>query len=283
MTLYYKISDFQMIGCIYLITNTENGKKYVGQHNKPDPSTRFKQHIKSAIKDQSHFLLHNSIRKYGAENFKIETLCTCPWDSLDNMEGYYAEQYESYIWDANPGYNMILCGVNGGKNREETFAKIGAYQKGRKKSPEHIAKIAASNKGQIHSPERRLKNSIAQTGKKLSEETIAKMVLATTGKPKSPEHCAAMSQARIGKKRSEETIAQIHKTLEENGTSRKGVAQSDEVRAKRAEAMQNPETRKKISDSLKGKVQSEDTKAKRSASMKATLAAKRAAKAIELV
>jgi uncharacterized protein YneF (UPF0154 family) len=234
------------------------------------------------MKSNSLFLLHNSIRKYGPENFKIEILCICPWESLDSLEAYYAEQYETYMWDNMPGYNMVLCGVNGGENRKATFDKIGNAHKGRKKSPEHIAKIVASNKGQKRSPEACLKNSIAQKGKKLSEETIAKMIKSKTGKPLTEDHCKAMSKARKGKKLSEETIAKIHKALEENGTSRKGIPQTAEVRLKRAEAMQNEETRKKISESLKGKVQSEETRAKRAATMKATLAAKKAKQVEEI-
>ena len=117
-------------GCIYLITNIHNGKRYVGQHYNSKPDRRFYQHCHSANKGKSTTcILANAIRKNGVESFKLETLGIFPIDSLDNMECYYAEQFGTYMWDEpNPGYNMIWCGcvgrMRGIKPSQETRDKM---------------------------------------------------------------------------------------------------------------------------------------------------------------
>ena len=58
---------------IYLITNTVNGKKYVGQHCGTTDS-RWKQHLQAALKLEDPKPLYASMRKYGIENFKYEVL-----------------------------------------------------------------------------------------------------------------------------------------------------------------------------------------------------------------
>ena len=82
-----------MKGCVYLITCSANGKKYVGLHGKPDPQKRWRGHVNDA-KGGSKLILHNAIRLYGEENFTIETLCVCSHDALPRLEEYYAEQLE---------------------------------------------------------------------------------------------------------------------------------------------------------------------------------------------
>ena len=94
-------------GSIYLITCRDNGKRYVGQ-TICNIAERFKQHVRSA-KRNSKCIFHNAIRKYGADSFQIELLCKAPVCALTNMEGYWAEQLETYIWDSPGGYNSIWC------------------------------------------------------------------------------------------------------------------------------------------------------------------------------
>jgi hypothetical protein len=48
--------------------------------------------------------------KHGRESFKFETLCVVPRNRLNDMECYWAEQLETYIWDNPGGYNMVWCG-----------------------------------------------------------------------------------------------------------------------------------------------------------------------------
>ena len=93
-------------GCIYLIRCLESGKRYVGQYVYPDPKGRWTAHIRNA-KNGCKYLLHKAIRKYGPEAFTIETLCICPVSSLGVMESYYAEQFETYVWD-----KLILARVS---------------------------------------------------------------------------------------------------------------------------------------------------------------------------
>jgi len=143
------------LGCIYLITNTINNKKYIGLHNNPDPIKRYKQHWNSA-KRGTYYSLYIDMREFGESNFKIDTLYIGPLHSLPRMEEYYAEQYETYTWDFPSGYNMVWCGDT--------------PQFGRKLSDEHKQKLLDSHKGRKHSDETREKISLAHKGRKFSEE-----------------------------------------------------------------------------------------------------------------
>jgi group I intron endonuclease len=106
-----------MQGCIYLITNLVNGKKYVGQSSNPNSKDRFKTHIYDYKKLNRKTPLYEAMREFGKNNFICETLCVCRWESLNNLEAYYAEQYGTYVWDDNPGYNLKLCGISGNPYR----------------------------------------------------------------------------------------------------------------------------------------------------------------------
>jgi group I intron endonuclease len=97
-------------GCIYLITNIINNKGYIGQSRYEDPLKRYNEHWYSALNRKTKGLLYNAMRKYGKDNFKFELLCICPRISLNNMESYWAEQLETYMWDNPGGYNMVWCG-----------------------------------------------------------------------------------------------------------------------------------------------------------------------------
>ena len=83
-----------MNGYIYKITNTINGKAYIGWSEKP--SRRFNNH-RSA--DGSCPLLHKAIKKYGTHNFKFEVLCE---DQLEK-EDYYIQSHNTMVPN---GYNL---------------------------------------------------------------------------------------------------------------------------------------------------------------------------------
>lgn len=93
---------------IYKITNTINGKSYIGQTIKPI-SARWYFHIYDAMNKVDDLYFHRAIRKYGAENFIVEEIEECRQDELNSREMYWIKYFDTF----NNGYNLTLGG--GGK------------------------------------------------------------------------------------------------------------------------------------------------------------------------
>lgn len=224
-----------MSGCIYLITNTQTGDKYVGQFKSSNPEKRFKEHIRSSQKGCS-YLIHRAMRKYGYDSFKVEVLCVCNYNCLNNLEAYYAEIYGTYIWDIPGGYNMVWCGG-------ASFARIGM------KMPENVKQaLRKSRIGTTHTTESKSKMSNALRGRVLSPESIKKGALARIGRKFTDESKLKMSIKAKGRIISQEQRAKIGATL----TGRPGHKKTVEERKQISERMKGyvftPEIRKKISD-----------------------------------
>lgn len=99
---------------IYLITNLINNKKYVGQTKKSKGYIRrFNSHIKSSYsnrQDRKLTYLHQSIKYYGEENFKVELIeDNIPEEEIDAREIFWIDYYKTY-YIYNKGYNMTLGG-----------------------------------------------------------------------------------------------------------------------------------------------------------------------------
>ena len=96
---------------IYKITNQINNKVYIGETIR-GIETRWTEHKRRAhSKEGDHgYYYHIScaIRKYGEENFIIETLEECPDEIRFEREMYYIEYFDST--DPNNGYNAVLGG-----------------------------------------------------------------------------------------------------------------------------------------------------------------------------
>lgn len=93
---------------IYKVTNTLNGKIYIGK-TKQSLSKRKARHYESANhKSDTNF--HSALRKYPKEVFlwEIEMECTDE-NELNESEMYFINKYDTY----KTGYNMTLGG-NGG-------------------------------------------------------------------------------------------------------------------------------------------------------------------------
>lgn len=89
---------------IYLITNILNGKKYVGK-TKYSLAHRFSQHCNNAYYNT---YIHNAIKKYGKENFKIEELCRCDDSRWAELEKFYIKQLHTHYTEG--GYNISWGG-----------------------------------------------------------------------------------------------------------------------------------------------------------------------------
>ena len=124
-----KEEQHKVVGEIYKITNTTNGKLYIGQtrshrlnHNKYRPFgylARFKDHIHEAHsnkKNQSRYL-NSAILKYGIDNFTCEKILSCEVSELDVQEERFISEYNSKYPN---GYNL----TNGGKGFTDVDGKF---------------------------------------------------------------------------------------------------------------------------------------------------------------
>lgn len=99
------------MGIIYKITNIINNKIYIGQTN--DLKRRWIRH-RLVAKNGDTRPLYNSIRKYGIENFKIESIeSNLPLKKLDEREQYWIYILKSD--DLNIGYNLTNGGGMGSR------------------------------------------------------------------------------------------------------------------------------------------------------------------------
>jgi group I intron endonuclease len=100
-------------GYIYLITNLVNGKKYVGQ-TLMTVYARWQKHCSFARTHPNATGIDGAIRKYGEDNFSIETIKECPVSELDKWEIYYIQYYNTYQGNnSDLGYNITLGGQSG--------------------------------------------------------------------------------------------------------------------------------------------------------------------------
>lgn len=196
---------------VYLITNTVNGKRYIGQTKQ----TLQKRWIMHVNKNHCRYL-YNAIHKYGRENFLMEPLCEIPTRELANdFEIEYIKRYRTMFPN---GYNIQPGGDDrpeltveqkkaiserhkgnkyclGKVTSEETKRKLSDINKGKVLTEEHKAKIAASHIGIGHTEESKRKMSLSRTGKVLSVEHVAKIAAANRGKKRSAETVQRMVDA----------------------------------------------------------------------------------------
>ena len=179
---------------IYKITNSINGKFYIGSASKF--SARWdvhKHHLRYNKHDNEH--LQNSWNKHGEENFKFEVVLECEKEEL-----IYYEQV--YINSLNPEYNICKVAGNttGNVCSEETKVKIGNSRRDKKHTEESKAKMSASRIGIKRGPfseDHIRKLSEANKGKKQTEEHIANVSKSLKGRIFSEDHKDKLSVSRI--------------------------------------------------------------------------------------
>ena len=116
-----------MLGYIYKITNLINGKVYIGLTTKT-VEERWKQH-KALVENGNTRHLYSSMRKYGIENFKIETIDSANTvTELGELEKKYIKEYNSK--DYNIGYNLTNGGetANGISNPKARLTEDDVYE-----------------------------------------------------------------------------------------------------------------------------------------------------------
>jgi group I intron endonuclease len=192
---------------VYLITNIENGKLYVGK-TKGALQHRWYNHCREAAQGRG-FALHAAIRKYGSASFNCKVL------------GEYPTEEEALIAERDwvlrlgtmgaKGYNLCEGGrgalgmVWTEERREKTLeairapeaiAKMSQASRKAKSSSEFRAKVSAEAAARWEDPEMRAKQVAAQS---------AGQKVAHAARPERRVKSAAARRITIAKKRAERT------------------------------------------------------------------------------
>lgn len=207
-----------MIG-IYKITSP-SGKIYIGQSI--DVKRRLREYKKLNCKKQ--IKLYHSLLKYGFDSHKVDVICECLIEELNDKERHYQDFF-------NCVENGLNCTLTASKDKSgrlslehrkkisegcknpsvETRLKMSKGQLGKKRPLESVIKTANANRGQKRSLEFRLR--VAEKSKNISDETRRKY-----------------SESHIGHKHTDEA----KKKISESG---KGRVQTDAKKLKIAEKL----------------------------------------------
>ncbi len=158
----------------YLVTNTLNGKQYVGISRQVTPVHRWARHLWSAMSSvkPSQLLLHKAIRRYGAPAFTIRTIgAAISWSELCILEQETIATYRTS--SSEGGYNLTLGGSG----------SLGVYPSARTRET-----MAQRKRGTKQSPEVIQRRMAPRIGRKLSPEHIANLV---------GHECSAVTRHRI--------------------------------------------------------------------------------------
>lgn len=173
---------------IYKCTNIVNGKKYIGFTNK-ELKKRIIEHNSSA-KNNSNFLLHKAIRKYGKQCFIWETIFESKNRDyiLNEMENYFIKHYNTY-YENNFGYNMTYGGEGGmlgKKHSKETKILLKISRNNRQDKPMLNKK---------HSNDAKKKMSIAKLNKKKDDAYKLSCSIRNKKRYENPEKRKILSDA----------------------------------------------------------------------------------------
>ena len=166
---------------VYKITNTVNGKCYIGITAKP-LQVRWMAHL-TQMRQGNKRTLYNALRKYGFKNFAIEQMdCASTVEELSLLEKQYITKFNSF---GSGGYNMCAGGIGplGLVHSEETRNKI---------------KAAVKNRPPI-TEETRAKIKAGLVGHKISAESIQKRTQKLRGQTRSAMQKTTISKGRTGK------------------------------------------------------------------------------------
>ncbi len=202
------------IALIYVLTNTVNGKRYVGFTT--DLKKRLWKHKSVAKGDENQWALYSAIRKHGWEAFQCEVVaCSKDVEYAQNvLEGWFIKQLQTYS-NTGHGYNMTFGGEGalGTIKSPEARAISSRCQKGRVRSEqERLNHLQGVRRGKDHpffgkthsgeirermiqgrrscvrrkpvwSAESRLEVSLRFKGKPIPAERVARVAAAHRGKP----------------------------------------------------------------------------------------------------
>ena len=119
---------------VYRITNTINGKVYIGK-TLQTAEARWAEHVYMAGRN-APWAIHRAIRKYGAAAFRVEVLYrarTTDPRELNSMETFFIVLHQSHV--KGNGYNLTLGGKGASGPRTPEQCKRISASKQREKNP----------------------------------------------------------------------------------------------------------------------------------------------------
>lgn len=143
-------------GLVYRLTNTVNGKVYIGQTTKP-LAVRWASHV-SARRSKCRLVAH-AILKYGPGTFKVEALGYCPdRETLDEAERLFIEVHGSL---SPGGYNLSSGGESAFTHSPETCQRKSEAH--RRRYQDQAQRERQSRNAKIHWARPEVKTKAAQS------------------------------------------------------------------------------------------------------------------------
>lgn len=156
-------------GIIYLITNKENGHKYVGQTTLP-MNKIWQEHIMSSNRMSSK-PLHKAFRQYGAHRFGIQEIDECNDTLLNEREQYWIEHYK-------PEYNTTTSLV------EKKIEKPVIENKPKVKTrTSHLTPFTSKTRGDGKHSGLKIRGKNLETGKVTEWNSAREAAIDITGDP----------------------------------------------------------------------------------------------------
>jgi group I intron endonuclease len=197
-----------MVFLCYKITNTINGKVYIGITRRT-LADRWRDHLKPVKYnlEQNTHLLHLAIKKYGEAAFLMEEIGrTDNKDDIKEMEQRFIQEYNSF-YAYSRGYNMTLGGdgTAGHIITEEHRQKMSEAHKGRSNGPhteETKQKISETHKANNHKPTQLCIDRRKEVceGVPRSEDVKQRIRNTLKGRPRPPEVIAKIQATKKMKK-----------------------------------------------------------------------------------
>ena len=233
------------MGSIYKITNTVNGKSYIGKTTRDAEKTRIRAHLRGRGSQP----VKDAIEKYGQDAFTYEILHDgiIP-EFLDNLEKEVIAKFNTV---SPHGYNL----TEGGDTNPMDMPEVRQKHSEAMKRPE----VRQKHSEAMRHPEVRQKLSKASTGKRHTDETRRNMSETRKGennpmygKPCSDDTKRKISEANTGRKHSDEARQNMSEARKGEKHPMYGRKHSDEAKQKMSESHKRPEVRQKHSEATKG-------------------------------
>ena len=208
---------------IYSITNTKNGKRYIG--SSVNIEKRWGDHV-SNLRAKKHHSRHLQLawNKYGEQVFRFELVAACDRGELIDQEQFWIDAFQTA--DGRHGYNIRWKADSnlGVEISAESRAKLSVSLRKAFSTPEARAKMSASMREVSARPGVRENRSASMKREWSNPDAKARRLSIIREVASRPEIRAKRTAALLGHECSSETRAKISKSLMGHEASEKAKA-----------------------------------------------------------